>query len=96
MGKDHFVTLAPHYKIERGALFPVSFSFFVISCTTFSPIHTSMPFPHPLAIIVVKGATTSFALAVLDWLADGMKNKSTLGVYNYQTMSYFRGKKSFG
>ena len=76
MGKDHFVTSTVQYEVEKGAPFPLSFLFLIISSASFSYTHSSTPFPYFLATVVVTGAMPSFALAVLDWLADETKNKS--------------------
>ena len=80
-GKDHFVTSTVQYEVENRVPFPLNFLFLVISSAAFSSTHSSTPFPHFLATIVVTGAMPSFALAVLDWLADGTKNKSVCGIF---------------
>lgn len=82
VGRDHFVTPTVWYEIEKGA----RFLFLIISSTTFSSTHTSTPFSHFLATIVVKGAMPSFAWTVLDWLADGTKNKSAHGVSDHELL----------
>lgn len=81
VGKDRFVTSTVQCEIEKGAPFPLSFLFFIISSAAFSSAHSSTSFPYFLATVVVIGAMPSFALAVLDSLADETKNKSVCGIF---------------